>query len=97
MSMRAETSYRVLRNRTLAKHLQILPQESDEVGIPAWDEIPILREKGKDPYAILDAIVHKYGIQIIDVQECIRLIGAGSSPWIQLSHFLLKVRPARVE
>jgi len=97
VSMRADTSYRVLRNRALAKHLQILPEESSECRIPRWNEIPTLRMEGKDPYAILDAIVRTYGIQRIDVQECIRLIGAGSSPWIQLSQFLLHVRPAGVE
>jgi len=97
ISMRAEVSYRVLRNRTLAKHLQILPQASDENPIPTWNEIVSLRKQGIDPYTILDAIIRTYGIQMVEVQDCIRLIGAGSSPWIQLSHFLLHVRPARVE
>lgn len=97
ISMRAEVSYRVLRNRTLATHLQILPQASDENPIPTWNEIVSLRKQGIDPYTILDAIIRTYGIQMVEVQDCIRLIGAGSSPWIQLSHFLLHVRPARVE
>ena len=94
VSMRAETSYRVLRNRALATHLQIVSQSNDQIRIPTWKEIPGLREKGADPYLILDEIIKKYGIQTIAVQDCIRLIGAGSSPWIQISHFLMNVRPA---
>lgn len=97
VSMRTESSYRTLRNASLSRHLQIIPQDSEEVRIPTWNAIPELREKGADPYAILEAIIQAYGIQSIEVQDCLRQIGAGSSPWIQLSHFLLKVRPARVE
>jgi hypothetical protein len=69
----------------------------EETRVPTWDEIPSLREAGKDPYAIIETIIQAYGIQRIEVQDCLRQIGAGSSPWIQLSHFLLTVRPARDE
>jgi hypothetical protein len=88
VSMRTESSYRTLRNSSLAKHLHLIPLSSDE-GIPTWNAIPELREKGADPYAIIDAIIQKYGIQNTEVQDCLRQIGAGSSPWIQLSQFLL--------
>jgi DNA polymerase III delta prime subunit len=90
VTMRTESSYRTLRNVSLAKHLQIIPQQSEQAHIPTWDAIPELREKGADPYAILDSIIQEYGIQSTEVQECLRQIGAGSSPWIQLSYFLLK-------
>ena len=94
--MRSETSYRTIRNKSLAKHLQILPVVPDEVSNPTWKEIAQLREKGADPYAILEGIIQNYGIDCVEVQDCIRCIGAGSSPWIQISHFLLKMRPATV-
>jgi DNA polymerase III delta prime subunit len=98
VSMRAETSYRILRNKHLAEHLQLIPSSSQsQLRIPTWKEIPALREKGEDPYAIIDAIVKTYGIRMREVQDCIRQIGAGSSPWIQLSQFLLQVRPATDE
>ena len=98
VSMRAETSYRILRNKHLAEHLQLIPSNSQaQLRIPTWKEIPALREKGEDPYAIIDAIVKTYGIRMREVQDCIRQIGAGSSPWIQLSQFLLQVRPATDE
>jgi DNA polymerase III delta prime subunit len=96
VSMRSETSYRTIRNTSLAKHLQIVAPRQ-EIHIPTWREIPGLREKGEDPYAILEAIIQAYGIQRTEVQDCLRQIGAGSSPWIQLSQFLLSVRPARDE
>ena len=91
VSMRSETSYRTIRNKSIAAHLRLV--EQSETRVPTWKEIPALREAGKDPYAILDAIVETYGIQNTDVQDCLRQIGSGSSPWIQLSQFLL--RPAR--
>jgi len=96
VSMRSDKSYRVGRNRALAQHLGII-KPSELAGIPTWDQIPQLRERGEDPYAIIDLIVKTYGIANRDVQECIRLCGGGSSPWIQLSQFLLHVRPATSE
>jgi DNA polymerase III delta prime subunit len=96
VSMRSDKSYRSLRNRALAENLGILsPSVHQE--LPTWQQIPELRVQGVDPYTILENIVKTYGISNTDVQECIRLCGAGSSPWIQLSHFLLNVRPARDE
>ena len=97
VSMRSESSYRTLRNKSMAAHLEIVRPAQEDTRVPTWDEIPALREAGKDPYAIIDAIIQAHGIQRIEVQDCLRQIGAGSSPWIQLSHFLLTVRPARDE
>lgn len=94
VSMRSETSYRTLRNKSVANHLQIVPTPVP-IRIPEWNEIPALREAGADPYSIIDALTQEYGIQSKDIQDCLRQIGAGSSPWIQLSQFLLNVRPAR--
>jgi len=96
VTMRSETSYRTIRNKSLAKHLQILPVVPEDLYVPTWKEISQLREKGADPYAILERIIQKYGIDCVEVQDCIRCIGAGSSPWIQISNFLLKMRPATV-
>lgn len=97
VTMRTESSYRTLRNTSLSKHLHIVPETPEVNDIPRWNDIPELREKGADPYAILDAIIRVYGIQSVEVQYCLRQIGGGSSPWIQLAHFLLNVRPARDE
>jgi hypothetical protein len=87
--MRSEQSYRVSKNKAIATHLGIV---SSPASIPAWNDISAARQRGEDPYAILEAIVNKYGIDNIHVQDCVRAIGAGSSPWIQISNFLM--RPA---
>jgi DNA polymerase III delta prime subunit len=96
VSMRSDKSYRVLRNRALAEHLGLIKPQMVSP-LPTWDQIPILREQGDDPYAILENIIKTYGIAHVDVQDCVRLCGAGSSPWIQVSRFLLNVRPAGSE
>jgi DNA polymerase III delta prime subunit len=92
ITMRCETSYRVARNKTIASHLGIPVIE--HIKIPAWNEVHLSRKRGEDPYAILDTILTEYGIENIHVQECIRAIGSGSSPWIQISHLLMELRPA---
>jgi hypothetical protein len=89
--MRGEQSYRKSRNLTIAKHLEIIPKEDCEKSVPVWADISALRYKGEDPYAILETLIEHYGIDSIELQECIRAIGAGSSPWIQISKFLLRV------
>jgi hypothetical protein len=90
ISMRAENSYRHNHNKDIAISLG-LPIEVDLlVELPVWKDIPYLRKQGKDPYTILEALLRVYGPQNRDVQECMRAIGAGMSPWIQISHFLLK-------
>jgi hypothetical protein len=95
ITMRADTSYRTSRNISIARHLGLVAPAV--FSIPAWNEIPECRKRGEDPYDILKEIVNKYGIEDVHVQECIRACGAGSSPWIQISKFvLIKVRPARV-
>jgi len=88
VAMRSEQSYRTQRNMTLAQSMGIInPRFIKE--LPAWKDIPRLRKEGADPYEVIDQIVATYGPENRLVQECIRAIGAGSSPWIQLSQFLL--------
>ena len=97
ITMRCENSYRASRNKTIAQHLGILrPAQltAAQTPIPAWNELFAARKNGENPYAILEAIQLTYGMDNVDVQECVRACGAGSSPWIQLSKFLYKVRPA---
>ena len=88
VAMRSEQSYRTQRNTTLAQSMGIIsPRRTKE--LPAWKDVPRLRKEGADPYEVIDQIVATYGPENRLVQECIRAIGAGSSPWIQLSQFLL--------
>jgi hypothetical protein len=87
ISMSSNFSFRQKKSLELAKRcgLQVNQVESK---IPSWNEIPQLRKEGRDPYLILEACKNKYGIENLALQECMRAIGSGSSPWIQLSKFL---------
>ena len=87
ITMRAENSYRVSKNRTIAKHLGLI--DDSIAAIPAWNEIHLARRRSEDPYAILDTIINTYGMNDPNVQECIRAIGSGSSPWIQITQFIM--------
>jgi hypothetical protein len=91
VSMRAEKSYRHSRNITIARHLGLQCALPDLESVPSWKDIPALRKAGEDPYRIMEAILYKYGPENYDVQNCMKAIGAGSSAWIQITHFLLKV------
>jgi len=87
VTMRSDMSYRTNKNTSMAVHFGFAAPA--KVAIPAWNEIPACRKRGEDPYAILDSIIAKYGIQDEKVQECMRAVGAGSSPWIQVSKFII--------
>jgi DNA polymerase III delta prime subunit len=92
VSMRSEQSQRALRSAAIAAHIGLSSRvELDE--LPAWKDIPKLRMEGEDPYKYIEKIVEIYGVQSKLVQECVRAIGSGSSPWIQLSEFLLNAPP----
>lgn len=92
VAMRSEVSYRSLRNTALARSLGLLHHTpAVATGLPAWNDIPLLRQQGEDPFAILEGFFTKYGPRHKDIQECYRAIGAGSSPWIQMSKLLLRL------
>ena len=93
VTMRSDQSYRVMRNATLAGHIGLLAAPMTGDNLPAWQDIPRLRAEGRDPYQIIELLMERYGIQDIMLQDCIRAIGSGSSPWIQLSKFLLNSPP----
>ena len=92
VTMRSEHSHRAGRNTALASHMGLTaPKHTGE--LPAWGSIISLRKAGADPYEIIEKLIYVYGAQNRRIQECIRAIGAGSSPWIQLSEFLLNAPP----
>ncbi len=87
ISMSSNSSFRQKRNIEIAKRCGLQIEEKFEK-IPSWKDIYILRKKGSDPYAILRKCIEVYGIENPELQECIRGIGSGSSPWIQITKFL---------
>ncbi len=95
ITMRSDTSYRQARNTTIARHLALPCCQPPLTTPPSWNDIPALRRAGEDPYRVLDCLVEIYGAEHRQLQECIRAIGAGSSPWIQISKLLLCAPPPR--
>jgi hypothetical protein len=87
ISMPSSISFRQKRNLEQAKRFG-LPVQEEFATLPSWNEIVSIRKRGGDPYAILQKCIATYGIQNEGLQECIRGIGSGSSPWIQLTKFL---------
>ena len=95
VTMRSDQSYRTMRNNSIASHIGISTASKYGNNLPAWKDIPRLRQEGEDPYHIIEQIIEQYGVEDKIVQECVRAVGSGSSPWIQLSNFLLNAPPPR--
>jgi len=95
VTMRSDQSYRTMRNNSIASHIGISTASKYGNNLPAWKDIPQLRQEGEDPYHIIEQIMEQYGVEDKMVQECVRAVGSGSSPWIQLSNFLLNAPPLR--
>lgn len=93
VSMRSEHSYRTNRNNTIASGMGILTNCSQMNQLPVWGDIVKLRRDGCDPYKVLDMIIKAYGAEDILVHNCMRAIGGGSSPWIQITNFLIMAPP----
>ena len=94
VTMRSEQSYRTIRNIAIATHLGLSITPTLEKDLPDWQDIPQLRRDGINPYYLIERSTEHYGLENKMVQECLRAIGAGSSPWIQISNFLLNI-PSR--
>ena len=99
--MRAETSYRAIRNRQMAARLGI-GSVSVSVSVSSngqnsyteptlnWQTLVTRRNAGEDPYVLIESLATQKGWGSTHIREMIRAIGAGSSPWIQLAAALLK-------
>jgi hypothetical protein len=87
VSMNTSTSFRQAKHLELAKKLHLLPPTPPTISLE-WKEISSMRKKGISPHHVLDACIEKYTWKNVDLQKCIRAIGNGSSPWVQLSLFL---------
>jgi len=96
VTMRSESSYRSSRNTTMAVNLGVIQYTAPMKNPPVWSDIPRLRQEGEDPYRILESLLEAYGLQDKAVRECYRAIGAGSSPWIQVTKLLMLKGAARV-
>ena len=99
ISMKAESSMRSQMNRQRAVALGLLAGQPSVVSPNViWREIPNLRVAAEDPFAILKQILKEqplYSSQQTLAIETLRAIGAGSSPWIQLTNYLMRQQAVR--
>ena len=87
VSMNTSTSFRQAKHLELAKKLHLLPATPPTLSFD-WKDISSMRKNGISPHDLLDACIKKYTWKNTALQKCIRAIGGGSSPWVQLSFFL---------
>lgn len=89
VTMKSEHSFRTQKHAQLATRLGLLSPAPEPEHI-CWSDIPALRRAGADPYALLQSILKRsQKIDPIGI-EALRAIGAGSSPWIQLTRYLMR-------
>lgn len=102
VTMRSDTSIRAQTIFHKAVQLGLVTaklqsdMDSQNLGNPiSWKDIPALRKQGMDPYAILNMVVQNKSSMALktankDAIETYRAVGAGSSPWIQLTNYLVQ-------
>lgn len=91
VTMKSDHSFRTQKHAQLATRLGLLsPSPSSELGTISWSDIPALRKQGADPYALLQACLHQSDHLDLSGIEALRAVGAGSSPWIQLTRYLMR-------
>jgi DNA polymerase III delta prime subunit len=94
IQMNNDTSFRAQQKQSLARSLHLLDGLQSLPESITWRNIPALRKSGADPYQCIDALFKKDVALNPDAIEAIRAIGAGSSPWIQMTHYLMRLEEA---
>ena len=93
VSMKSEHSYRNQRSTQTARALGVLPPANPATRPTplTWASIPALRAAAEDPVALLQQAIRSHPSPMSrHAVEALRAIGAGSSPWIQLSLYLMR-------
>lgn len=84
ISMKSDKSFRYEKNFQKAIHLGLVSPSIEKI-IPSLDNLPALRVNAEDPYKLIENILD---LKSKDAMKSIKMIGAGSSPWIQLASIL---------
>lgn len=93
VSMKMDYSFRSKANHQKAIQINLLPPVDPTYETIKFKDLPVLRKSGADPYAIFDSFVNNSTDPLgmsKELIEAIHAIGAGSSPWIQLSKYLMR-------
>ena len=85
ISMKSDKSFRSEKNLQKAIHLGLIT--SSPKITPTLKDLPALRLKAEDPYKLIESVCN---FNSKDTIKSIKMIGAGSSPWIQLANILAR-------
>jgi DNA polymerase III delta prime subunit len=92
IQMKNDMSYRINKKYGLAHSLGLLNNTQPNYETITWRDIPALRRSGADPYKLFNTIIDNKGIDLDkDAIKALRAIGAGSSSWIQLTLYLMRL------
>jgi hypothetical protein len=92
ISMKSDTSYRSLKNTQRATQLGLI-STTQIPSVLSLIDLPALRLKGEDPYKLIDHVlkINEIGTNLSNYAiQSMKMIGAGSSPWIQLASILAR-------
>jgi hypothetical protein len=88
--MKSNHSFRKQKNIQKAISLGLIPSTAPP-NLASWKEIPALRLAAADPYESLETLILKDKTVLSQAgMEAFRAVGAGSSPWIQLTQYLVR-------
>ena len=88
INMNATQSFRFQKNLAIANSFNLLPAKATiDINTLSIDDIVSLRKKGQDPIELIYLLANYYNWDY-NSTEMLKKIGAGYSPWIQLTYFL---------
>jgi DNA polymerase III delta prime subunit len=93
IQMNSDISFRSQQKSTLAYSLGLFNNVSPQQSLDTitWRDIPALRKAAVNPYQYIDNLLKRDGVLNAHAIEAIRAIGSGSSPWIQLAVYLMRL------
>ncbi len=93
VSMKSNSSFRQQQNIQKAMAFGLLKQ-TQIPNLNSWKDIPAARINGHDPHDLIEKYILSDNLSM-DGIEAIRAIGSGSSPWIQLTLYLMRLEMGR--
>jgi hypothetical protein len=92
IQMNSDISFRSQQKSTLAHSLGLFNNISQPtLDNISWRDIPALRKLAVNPYQYIDHLLKRADPLDKHAIEAIRAIGSGSSPWIQLTVYLMRL------
>ena len=92
IQMKSDISYRSQNKYSLASTLGLLNNIQTTPDKITWRDIPALRHSGADPYKCINTLIESNENALDEyVIKLFKAIGAGSSPWIQLTLYLMRL------